>query len=283
MKLRMVFLLLLAALLAACGLDQIDVSVGEPTLESPSEPQVVTVVAEVTPTSEPMEASPSPPPKQDAPAEPTPTEETAVTEQATPDPGTLVVRSFPPGAEAYVVPKKVAEGMLGGSVILTSDEYFVGYTPAETELEPGVYYVTVEHEPAHFRDDGEDEVIFQIIDKEDQERTITQIAKVYIITKSDDHQTIVTALLWPEDQSLAEFVETLPDDELFTISNITDEDFEVMLQTHKVPEEDWENLLTMFRRTGKAAWHGEDLLDYFFIYCEEPHRLVVKQSVEAQQ
>ena len=73
----------------------------------------------------------------------------AVTEQATSDPGTLVVRSFPPGAETYVVPKKVAEGMLG-TVALASDEYFVGYTPVETELDPGEHHVTIKHEPAHF-------------------------------------------------------------------------------------------------------------------------------------
>jgi len=76
MKLRMVFLLLLAALLAACGLDQIDVSVGEPILESPSEPQEVTVVVVATPTpeTEPIETSSPTPLKQDFSSEPTPTE-----------------------------------------------------------------------------------------------------------------------------------------------------------------------------------------------------------------
>ncbi len=206
-------------------------------------------------------------------------EETAVTEQATPDPDTLVVRSFPPGAETYVVPKKVAEGMLS-TVALTSDEYFVGYTPVETELEPGEYRVTIKHEPAHFRRDGEDDIIFQLVNVEDQENLgVTPIAKVYAITKSADHQAIVTALLWPEGQSLAEFVETLPDDELFTIS---EEDFEAMLQTHKVPKEDWEHLLTMLRRTGKAAWHGEDPSDYLFIYFGEPRQLSVKWGGAAQ-
>lgn len=206
-------------------------------------------------------------------------EETAVTKQATPDPGTLVVRSFPPGAETYVVPKKAAEGMMG-TAMLTSDEHFVGYTPVETELGPGEYCVTVKHEPARFRPDGEDDIIFQLTNVEDQENLgVIPIAKVYTITKSADHQAIVTALLWPEEQSLAEFVETLPDDELFTIS---EEDFEAMLQTHKVPKEDWEHLLTMLRRTGKAAWHGEDLSDYLFIYFGEPRQLSVKWGGAAQ-
>lgn len=79
MKLRMVFLFLAAAGLAACGLGNVDVSVGEPTLESPSAPQVVTVIVVVTPTPEPepIEVSSPIPPKLDTPIEPAPTEQIA--------------------------------------------------------------------------------------------------------------------------------------------------------------------------------------------------------------
>ncbi len=59
MKLKLVFLLFAVAMLAACGLNNVDVSVSEPTLESPSESQVVTVVVVATPTPEPLETSPS--------------------------------------------------------------------------------------------------------------------------------------------------------------------------------------------------------------------------------
>lgn len=52
-----------------------------------------------------------------------------------------------------------------------------------------------------------------------------------------------------------------------------------MLQTHKVPKEDWEHLLTMLRRTGKAAWHSEDPTHYLFLYFNEPDQ-VVKDSAQ---
>ena len=74
MKLRIIFLLLTAVILAACGLGNVDVSVGESTVESPSEPQVVTVIVVATPTPEPIEASPTDPPNQDTPTETAPTE-----------------------------------------------------------------------------------------------------------------------------------------------------------------------------------------------------------------
>jgi photosystem II stability/assembly factor-like uncharacterized protein len=61
MKLRMIFLLLTTALFVACGLNSVEVSVDDPTVESLSEPQVVTVVVVATPTPEPIViSSPAP-------------------------------------------------------------------------------------------------------------------------------------------------------------------------------------------------------------------------------
>jgi hypothetical protein len=197
-------------------------------------------------------------------------EETIPIEKATPTPDTLVVRSFPPGQEVYVVPEKVAQGTLG-TASLTAEKYFVGHTPLEIALEAGTYHVSVKHEPARFLDDGVDDTVFLLIEGDENKWMPT--ARIYYVTKSPDHQAMVTALLWPEGQSSEEFVATLPKDELFDISK---ESFEQVLQRHHIPEEDWDLLLTMLRRTGKAVWYGKDPSDYLFIYLVEPDRMEAK-------
>jgi len=209
-----------------------------------------------------------------------PTKETAATAKTaltptsiptpTPAPDTLIVRSFPPGQEVYVVPEKAAQGILG-TTNLTAEEYFMGHTPLEISIEPGTYCVTIKHEPARLLDDGTDNILFQM--KEGDENGWLQMAKIYDITKDPDHQAIVTALIWPEDQSPEEFIATLPEEELF---EVTLESFEPVLQRHHIPTEDWDSMLTMLRRTGKAVWQGEDPSDYLIIYFVEPDRMEAK-------
>lgn len=67
MKQRLIFLLFAVASLAACGLNNVDVSVSEPTVESLSEPQIVTVIVVATPTPEPKETTLSATSKQNTP------------------------------------------------------------------------------------------------------------------------------------------------------------------------------------------------------------------------
>jgi len=186
----------------------------------------------------------------------------------TPAADTLIVRSFPPDQKVYVVPEKAAQGMVG-SANLTAEEYFVGHTPLEVSIEPGTYRVTIEHEPAHLLNDGESEIIFLFTEESDEGR-FTPKAKIYDITKTSDNQAIVTALIWPEEQSAEEFVATLPEEELFEVSR---ESFEPVLHRHHIPREDWDLLLTMLRRTGKAVWYGKDRSDHLFIYFVATDRM----------
>ncbi len=81
MKSRMVVLLLTAVLLAACGLNNVAVSVDEPTIDTPSSPEVVTVVVVVTSTPESI-MTPTPElPQEGAASFPTPTDEASLSNE----------------------------------------------------------------------------------------------------------------------------------------------------------------------------------------------------------
>jgi hypothetical protein len=191
---------------------------------------------------------------------------------STPAPDTLIVRSFPPGKKVYVVPEEATQGTLGFAN-LNAKEYFVGHTPLEVSIEPGPYCVTIEHEPAaHLIDDGIDNTILTM-EESDEGNKWFLTGKVYDINKTPNHQAIVTALIWPKEQSAEEFIATLPEEELF---EVTLESFEPVLQRHHIPTEDWDLVLTMLRRTGKAVWQGKDSSDYFVIYFVEPNRIEAK-------
>jgi hypothetical protein len=178
---------------------------------------------------------------------------------------TLVVRSFPPGHEVYVVPEREAETMLGEP----SPQYLVGETPVEVVLDPGTYHVYVKHERARFMDDGMDNQVFTMI--EGDESGWVPTARIYYITKESGHQAIVTALLWPEGQSADEFIASLPEEELFEFSL---DDVAALVERHHVPEDDWGPLLSMLCKTGKGLWYGDDpSVDYLFIYTVEPGRM----------
>ncbi|MFL7791850.1 MAG: hypothetical protein AB8I69_06900 [Anaerolineae bacterium] len=185
----------------------------------------------------------------------------------TPTADTLIVRSFPSGREVYVVPEEAAQR--AGPVDLTAEDYFVGRTPIEVSVEPGTYYVIVEHEPAtHLIDDGIDDTIFTMHEGEEGNWLLT--GKIYEITKRTGYQAIVTALIWPERQSTEEFIATLPDEELF---EVTLESLEPVLRKHHIPTRDWDLVLSMLRKTGKAIWQGENPADYLIIYFVEPDRM----------
>jgi hypothetical protein len=200
-----------------------------------------------------------------------PTETVSREKESTPESPTsdhsdvLVVRSFPSGHQAYVVPERQAETMPGDPY----PEYLVGETPVEVVLEPGTYHVYVKHERARFMDDGMDNQVFAMIEGDGSGWVPT--AKIYHVTKESGHQAIVTALLWPQGQSVEEFIASLPEEELFEFSL---EDIATFVEMHHIPEEDWNPLLSMLCRTGKALWYGEDpLADYLFIYVVEPGRI----------
>jgi hypothetical protein len=182
---------------------------------------------------------------------------------------TVIVRTFPSGLKTYVVPEKYKEGPFGISN-LESEDYFVGHTPLEVELEPGEYWVNIVYKRMDFREDGEDEKTFSMTN---DDKNWLPRAKAYKISKRTGHQPIVTALFWHKKQSLKEFVKTLPDKELFKLVDV--KFFQDTFKEHRIPSKDWKYLLLMLRRTGKAVWYGDDPTDYVFVYYTEQDRLAV--------
>jgi WD40 repeat protein len=181
---------------------------------------------------------------------------------------TLVIRSFPVGLNAYVVPKDVAEGMLG-TVKMTAEEYFVGRTPVELDLEPGEYRVTVElDESFKFRRDGEVNILYVLTDAGE----MAPIAKIYALDKRPDQQAYITALFWPEEMSLAEFVSSLPEEQLFPV--VDEAGFLERFADYGIPSQDWPLLLAMLSQTGKVIWYSPDSSQYVFIYFTSPDTIV---------
>jgi WD40 repeat protein len=179
------------------------------------------------------------------------------------DSNRLFVLSVPVNQKVFVVPKAVVEGFMG-EVKLTSSDYFVGNTPLEVDLQPGDYYVTVQLiEPFDFRQDTETARLDVLMPQ-----GLVPSAKVYTLEKRADHAAIVTALFWPSGQTLAEFVDTLPDQERFDLIN--EQSFETVFDELGIPPEDWGPLKTMLRRTGKANWFSLDGTGHAYVYFAEP-------------
>ncbi len=189
-------------------------------------------------------------------------------------PDVLVIRSYPPGLKTYVVPKSMLTGGDLDNFYLTSKDYWVGYTPVETKLEPGEYRVTITNfdTPINFREDGEVSKTFSLELDGNKVTGMKPAGKTYAVTKRAGHTALLTALFWDKEQSLEEFVKTLPGDETFKISQ---QDFEKILQQHKVPSKDWTSLLSMLRRTGKAVWYDADPAHYLIVYFIEPDQVTV--------
>jgi WD40 repeat protein len=206
---------------------------------------------------------------------------------STPSPSggdTLLVRSSPPGLKVYVVPSDKAVGSFGESYT-THPDYLVGNTPLEIALDPGEYWVTVSKmdDPIDFRADGEDNTIF-IVDLDEQGQvTGTETAgKSYLITKKAGHQALVTALFWPKNQALADFVASLPEENVlgFTDEGGVWEDFLTKIfQSHNIPPEDQPYLVQMLSKTGKAVWYSPDSSQHLYVYFNEPGQVVVDPNV----
>ena len=168
----------------------------------------------------------------------------------------LLVRSHPSGLNTYVVP----ESKLTGSVFdYTDKEYLAGRTPLELVLPPGKYAVTIESDPpGDFRKTDEDVSVHSVSVVNDTRIDGTK-ALVYTIEKEAGRQNLVTALFWPEDQSLADFVEGLTGPAEFPPAAPDKADALEPIRTHAgVPPEEWPLLLTMLSRTGKAVWYGDE-------------------------
>jgi hypothetical protein len=181
---------------------------------------------------------------------------------------TLLICSYPPGLKAYVMPKSDLPGGPEDTAILTAQEHFVGTTPSEVKLEPGNYMVTIadlDH-PMDFREDGEDNQL--VVEASDGQggQTSKLAGKEYNITKRAGRQALVTALFWPQNQSLEDFVRALPDVVEFPVYKET---FEADFQKYSVPAADWPLLLSVIQRTGKAVWHGADRSQYLYLYFNE--------------
>ena len=161
-------------------------------------------------------------------------------QDATPPPAldgdTLLVRSFPAGLPVYVVPADLANGAMG-DIYVTSPDYLRGNTPLEIPLEPGDYRVTITNydHPFEFWEDGETNIMFVLgLDEDGQTMSsVTPAGKSYSVTKDAGKQTIVTSLFWPKDQSLEDFVASIPDQPLFEISY--EEFFQTKFQDHRIP------------------------------------------------
>jgi len=156
---------------------------------------------------------------------------------------TLLIRSFPAGLPVFVVPADLANGAMG-DIYVTSPNYLRGNTPLEIPVEPGEYRVTITHydQPADFREDGEVSIMY-VLGIGDDGQTVSAVTpggKSYAVTKNAGQPAIVTALFWPKDQSLRDFVASLPQEELFDIG---DEQFYVRkFQDNGIPHEDWPDL-----------------------------------------
>jgi hypothetical protein len=186
---------------------------------------------------------------------------------------TLLIRSFPIGLNAYVVPKDVAEGMLG-TVKMTAEEYFVGQTPVEVDLEPGEYRVTVElDESFKFRQDSEVSILYVLAGAGE----MAPIAKIYALDKRSDEKAYITALFWPEEMALAEYVTSLPEEQLFPLNDETF--FRESFAAYGIPDQDWPFLLAMLSQTGKAVWYSPDSAQRVLLYFTAPGNIVAEPSL----
>ncbi len=179
--------------------------------------------------------------------------------------------------DAFVVPKRELMGNGMDVVTVARKEYRVGITPLDVNLAPGEYAVTVKCKPTDFREDGE---AFAIQELKSDGSGFELVGKAYYVTVVTGHKYLVSALFWPKSQSLEAFARTLPKDQL--VPRIQMEALQRDFKSHAVPEQDWANLLLMFRTMGKAAWHGKDKSECLFVQCTElePKTVVATYPVD---
>jgi len=174
----------------------------------------------------------------------------------------LYILSVPSGLQVYVAPaNKLPSDTTSAGVTLMGKRFFLGRTPLRVELEPGQYKVAVQGDKNVSiipRYDGEMSRMQALVAK----NTFMFPAKLYAIEKKADRAGLVVSLLWPEKVPLWEFVNLIPDDDLFNCSLSLDwYGFRETFVKHDIPESDWEHLMSMLCRTGKAVWYNDNIKD----------------------
>ena len=197
------------------------------------------------------------------------TETSSASKETTSRTDTLIVRSHPTGLKTYIIPLK--EFSPYG---WDSPKNLAGETPVEITLKPGEYrvFITNYDVPGYssreagglkFLNDGE-------IDVRCAARNWVCGGKLYSIIKhhSPGKKAMLTALFYPEDQSLEDFIKTLPHEDLFDLAD-SRSGYEKIFHRHKIPSKDWDLLLTMLRKTGKTIWYNLDRSDYMYLWFFE--------------
>ncbi len=172
-------------------------------------------------------------------------------------PDSLVVLSHPIGLNTYVIPLDEFSPSIWAT--WSSKKYLVGQTPVKVSLKPGKYRVFVTNFDVdvsrHFREEGEIRFF-----NDGETRITCELpdfvcgGKLYSIEKYDSKMGLLTALFWNKGQSIEDFVKTLPKDDLFDLGSFDEETF----SRHDIPQENWNHLSAMWRKTGKAIWYSEE-------------------------
>lgn len=180
--------------------------------------------------------------------------------------GTLTVMSFPfDGLDVHILPEDVAFHAEDELALVTEDN-LVGTTPLELELPFGVYRVVIMHPEMPIDCLPDDERSILEVATEQGSRPV---GRTYTANLSEeDDEVFVTSLCWSQSQTLAEFVSSLPDEELWEID---DAGLGSHLEESGVPSDDQPLLLEMFRKTGKMVWYSEDFTEHLFMWHWGPY------------
>jgi hypothetical protein len=201
----------------------------------------------------------------------------SLTLAASPNDSVLVL-SVPAGLNVYIVPTRELTGAAIDVVKLTSPKFLAGKTPLKTSLAAGEYKVSItgDNIPNDFRADGEEQVI------EELNATGTgfvRTGKVYHLIKKGNQRSLVTALFWSRKQPIEGFMEDLPSIKLFKIGEA--KDITATFQKRSIPKLQWDHLLQMLEKTGKAVWFHSNGTRHLFLYFTEsredgtPTRLII--------
>jgi hypothetical protein len=108
------------------------------------------------------------------------------------------------------------------------------------------------------------------------------MAQTYIITQNAGYCSLVTALFWSKEQTLADFVRGLTGPEEFPAKS---EFMGSFFEKYQIPAEDRPLLITMLSKTGKAVWYGSDQTRpamYMYYQCILPEYQLAVWPAETQ-
>jgi hypothetical protein len=174
----------------------------------------------------------------------------------TPPPGTITVLSYPSGQAVYILSSLEALDTQHNPSLFTSKERLAGYTPLQVLRDTReTYSVVVKQSPGDtYRNDGEVNHLYVFPD----DKKVFTDAKIYTVAiPTSESRPLVTSFVWPESASTADFMKYLPGQERFAIPKDDLNKIEAAFKKKAIPEAQWEVLLSMLRKTGKAAWYGE--------------------------